>query len=146
MIIGCGIDLCSIVRIQKIYEENKNKENEANNFATRILTKEEYAEFLKIKHAKACYAFLAKRWAAKEAFAKATNLGLAKIGLQNICIMHEDSGKPFIKINNLDVLKLPKLALSKLKFSDCKIDLSISSDDNYAIAFIIISCDNLNIK
>ena len=126
MILGLGIDICKIARI-------KNTPNfEA--FAQRVLTKAEY-EKMKLLSNQAN--FLAKRWSAKEAFAKASGLGLYKLGFQNIEIFNEKSGKPCVKLTDYAENKLYEI----FNLKNLKINLSITDEIEYAASVVIIEAN-----
>lgn len=86
MIFGIGIDLVVIERVERIWIRHGLR------FAQRILSAKEFAEFRRQdRHA----VFLAKRFAVKEAAVKAMGTGFSQgIGLQQIHLAHEVSGKP----------------------------------------------------
>jgi len=91
MIFGIGTDVVEVSRMR----ESHSKYGES--LAKKILTPNEMQMFndSKIKEN-----FLAKRFAAKEAFAKAMGQGLrGEVNLQAIEIDHDDLGKPFLKFN-----------------------------------------------
>lgn len=68
---------------------------------------------------------LAGLYASKEAFLKALGVSLDGYDLKNIEILHDDKGKPYINLIKKDI--------------DYKnISLSISHDNNMAIASVII--------
>lgn len=67
-------------------------------------------------------------WATKEAVRKALN---CEVGMKDICITHTDSGEPKIIIN--DIIKN---ALKKYKLNN--INISISNEKNYSIAYCLI--------
>jgi holo-[acyl-carrier protein] synthase len=76
--------------------------------------------------------FLAKRFAAKEAFAKAIGQGLrGDINLQSIEVVHDTLGKPSFKLHS----KI-EMILKQSKISRCH--LSISDEKNIAVAFVIL--------
>ena len=78
--------------------------------------------------------FFAKRYAAKEACAKALGTGLAKgVFWKDIEVFNDQNGKPFIKLHN-NALNL----LNKNFNFPCKIELSLSDEKNYSIANVII--------
>ena len=119
MIFGIGLDIVAVNRV-------KNNAILAN----KILTKSELAVFASTNNANS---YLAKRFAAKEAFVKATGLGIAKIGLHNIEVLNDNLGKPYIKI-----LNPAKAVLAELIGSEYKIFVSIADEKDYAIAQVII--------
>ena len=85
MIIGHGIDLQDISAIQQAYEKNPK-------FAQRILTEAEFRRFSEHTNLKRQMAFLAGRWAGKEAFAKAMGTGIGKLRFQDIEILNNSQG------------------------------------------------------
>lgn len=92
MIQSIGHDIVENQRIAEILNRNGSK------FVKRILTPEEQEIFTtrndKVK-------FLAKRFAAKEAFAKACGTGLrAPVLLSNISILNNELGKPYFKLSS----------------------------------------------
>ena len=78
----------------------------------------------------------AKRFAAKEAFSKALGTGISKgINFNEIIVLNEKSGKPYIKLIN----KTKKIVERKLRKKIYKISLSIADEKDYAVAFVTIS-------
>ena len=89
-IFGIGTD---IVKISRIKKSIKNRL-----LVTRLFNKDEILKCKKLKNSSNCYA---KRYAAKEAFSKALGTGIAKgIYFNEIVILNEKNGKPFIKLIN----------------------------------------------
>lgn len=123
-IIGIGTDIVLNNRIKKLI---KNK-----NFLNRIYTNQEI-KFAK-KH-KEISSFLAKRFAAKEAFAKALGTGFRKnLNFKDIEILNDKLGKPYYSINT----KLKKIIFRSLKVKNLDFFLSLSDEKLYSIAFAII--------
>ena len=88
-IYGNGIDIVEIKRIKSLITKNKK-------IKKRIFTKNEIKFFEKLKNKFACYA---KRFAAKEAFAKALGTGISKgLSFNEIEINNNNSGKPFLEL------------------------------------------------
>ncbi len=122
-VLGLGIDIVNVKRIEKIIKNNKK------NFILKILHKNEK----KIKKLNANT--IAKKFAAKEAFAKALGTGIGKyIQFKEICINHTKYGAPKIKLDK----SVQKRILTKLKLKKVKFFLSISDDYPFAIATVII--------
>jgi len=86
MIYGIGTDILRIERIEQLYD----KYGQA--LAERLLSRIELLEWRSVGN-KAN--FLAKRFAAKEAFAKAVHTGLrSPVTLHHISIAHDKLGRP----------------------------------------------------
>jgi holo-[acyl-carrier protein] synthase len=123
-IYGIGTDIVSVDRIKKSL---KNK-----NFVSRLFCKEEILKCKKLNNSNNCYA---KRFAAKEAFSKALGTGISKgINFNEIIVLNEKNGKPFIKLqgNTMSIVK------KKFKKKP-KIHLSLSDEKRFAVAFVAIS-------
>ncbi|KYD25306.1 holo-ACP synthase [Geobacillus sp. NFOSA3] len=115
MIIGIGIDIVELERIEQLMMKNEK-------FIDRILTEEEKRIFFQLSP-KRKVEFLAGRFAAKEAYAKAIGTGIGKnVSFHDIQIMNDDNGKPIVVSNG----------------KDCRIHVSISHSRDYAIAQVII--------
>lgn len=124
-ILGIGVD---------IVENNRFKRNIYNKkFINKIYSETEINLSKKIKNKTN---FFAKRFAAKEAFSKALGTGISKgISFNEIIVLNEKSGKPYIKLIN----KTKKIVEKKLKKKIYKISLSIADEKDYAVAFVTIS-------
>ena len=124
-IYGVGTD---IVKIKRIKDSIKKE-----SFITRIFNDVEISKCNKTIKRYNCYA---KRFAAKEAFSKALGTGIAKgINFNEIVVLNEKNGKPFIKLLKKTKEKVEK----KLKKKKFKISLSLTDEDKYAVAFVTIS-------
>ena len=123
-IYGIGTDIVSVDRLKKVI---KNK-----SILNRLFCKEEISKCKKLINFNNCYA---KRFAAKDAFAKALGTGIANgISFNEIVIVNKKSGKPFIKLQGKTLQLIKKKFKKKLK-----IDLSLSDEKKYAVAFVTIS-------
>jgi holo-[acyl-carrier protein] synthase len=126
MIIRSGIDIIDIRRIKNTidkynfrFKEKCFHPNEIKKSESRYNSNESYA----------------KRYAAKEACAKALGTGLARgVFWKDIEVQNDENGKPKIKLHN-KALKFLKLLSNKNQFS---IEVSLSDEKNYAIANVII--------
>ena len=122
---GVGTDIVGVNRIKKSLKKK--------NFLSRIFNKEEIIKCKRIKKKLNCFA---KRFAAKEAFSKALGTGISKgINFNEIIVLNEKSGKPYIKLIN----NTKKIVERKLKKKKYKISLSIADEIDYAVAFVTIS-------
>jgi holo-[acyl-carrier protein] synthase len=125
MIIGIGTDIVDMSRISRLINLYQEK------FITRILTKNELKKFLNILE-KNKVNYIAKRFAGKEAFLKALGLGIGKpINFNDIEILNDDLGKPHLSLNSNQHL-----------IKNYSIDISLSDDSLYSIAFVVISSYN----
>ncbi len=122
-IYGIGIDLCDIDRVEK----SLDKYSEA--FANKILHSNEKSIFDARKFKAR---FLAKRFAAKEAFAKALGTGIAEgVILPDIEVQNDSLGKPYLVLHGKTQERLTQI-------EGCQVYLSISDEKHYAIAQVII--------
>ena len=121
-----GIDIIDINRIKKTIEKYGNR------FKKKCFHSEEIRRSeLRLKSIES----FAKRYAAKEACAKALGTGLARgVFWKDIEVYNNIYGKPQIKLHN-NALKFFK-NLSKNK--DLSIELSLTDEKKYAIANVII--------
>jgi holo-[acyl-carrier protein] synthase len=123
-IYGIGTDIVCINRIKKSI---KNK-----TFINRLFSKEEMSICSKLTNSNNCYA---KRFAAKEAFSKALGTGISNgINFNEIIVLNEKNGKPFIKLRG----KTMEIIKKKFKKKPA-IALSLSDEKQYAVAFVTIS-------
>ena len=126
MIITNGIDIIDIRRIKKTIDRFGNK------FKRRCFTLNEIKRSDSKLNSAESYA---KRYAAKEAVAKALGTGLSKgVFWRDIEVYNDQYGKPKIKLFN-KALKFFNKINSK---SRCAIEVSLSDEMNYAIANVII--------
>lgn len=122
MILGIGTD---IVSVERFY----NSKTSMNTFAEKILTEFELEEYNKLSDDAARY--LAKKWAAKEAIAKAWGTGIAgETKFKSIEIRHSTNGKPSVCF------------LNKLRDSadvlGAKCHISISDEGDTVVAYSLI--------
>ncbi len=123
MIFGVGTDIVEVARI----EDSLKQFGDA--FAEKILAESEFANY-RASRIKA--RFLAKRFAAKEAFSKALGTGLrAPATFQNIAISHDKLGKPILLL----AAELQTFLTSK---NIQNMHISISDEKSLAAAFVIL--------
>ena len=123
-ILGIGVDVIKNSRIRALI---KNK-----TFINRTFSLSEVKFSIKITN-KTNY--FAKRFAAKEAFAKSLGTGFKNnLNFKDIEIFNDKVGKPYYfkskKINNL--------IKSKFKIKKYNLFLSISDEKDYSVAFAIL--------
>lgn len=122
-IFGIGVDLCEIARVEKLYLRQPQA------FAAKILHPNEQQLLARSKFPER---FLAKRFAAKEAFAKAMGTGVAEgIILPDIEVANDIVGKPFIIPHGGSLQRINQLGR-------WQIHLSISDEKHYAVAQVLI--------
>lgn len=127
MIIGIGNDLCEIARVEKTLERYGDR------FVQRCFTQIEQAKSdRRVKRA----ASYAKRFAAKEACAKALGTGL-NFGVywRDMGVVNLPSGKPTMRLTNGAAEILARLVPAGMQ---PHIHLTITDDNGMAQAFVII--------
>ena len=121
---GIGTDIVNVDRIKKSLKNKK--------LLYKLFNKEEILKCNKLKNSHNCYA---KRFAAKEAFSKALGTGISKgINFNEIIILNEKNGKPFLKLDGQTKQTVKKNLKKKIIIS-----LTISDEKKYALAFVTIS-------
>ena len=126
MIYGVGTDLIEIQRIDKALKRFGER------FAKRILCESELRRFRAHKQP---VAYLAKRFAAKEAFSKALGTGIhAPANWHGVWVVNLASGKPVLEFSP----ELKKL-LQKKKILNSH--LSLTDEREIASATVILECD-----
>lgn len=123
MIYGIGTDIVEVGRIESSIEKF------GDDFAKRILAESEMPSYLAtlIKSR-----FIAKRFAAKEAFSKALGTGLrVPATFQNIAVSHDALGKPILVLAKelQDFLTVKNIS---------RMHITISDEKNLAAAFVVL--------
>ena len=123
MIYGIGTDLVDIERVKKVLSKNRD------GFVKRVLSEHEQALFTNKADSAA---YCAKRFAAKEAFAKALGTGIGRVvSFQDLTVRNNENGKPhFIPSEKLRQFLVEK----NIK----QAHLSISDESKNAIAFVVL--------
>lgn len=120
---GIGTDIVRISRIDRLLREYPHS------FAERILHQNELRLLKKHKSPKA---FLAKRFSAKEAVAKALGTGIAKgVTFQDIEISNNEFGQPIVTLHG----KTLEIAEEK---GVKNYHVSLSDEKSYAIAYVVL--------
>lgn len=125
MIYGIGTDIVQVSRMQG------NLAKHGDRFAQRILSDDEFKEFsTRPQHNQS--AFLAKRFAAKEAAVKALGTGFRQgISMTHISIDHDDLGKPILIFTHV-----AKTILQQKKIINSHI--SIADEKEFAVAYVVL--------
>ena len=126
-IFGIGTDIVNIKRIEKTILKKGDL------FKKKIFSKNEIKYCEKKKKPSSFYA---KRYAAKEALSKALGTGIRKdVTFQNIEILNDKYGKPSIILK----AETKSFLIKKIKAKQYSIHLSLSDDEPWAQATVIIS-------
>jgi holo-[acyl-carrier protein] synthase len=135
VILGIGADLCSIERIQQSIDRFGDR------FLDKIFTSAERARADSLKGRAASYA---KRFAAKEAFAKAVGSGFrGELWMTQISVINDTLGRPSLELTGaaqaaLDALTPPGHALD--------VHLTLTDDHPFAQAFVVLSARPIDKK
>lgn len=130
MIIGIGTDIISIQRVESIL-----KGPTADKFQEKYFHAKELETANKFSSLKDKAGSLAKRFAAKEAFAKALGTGVREgVKMKEIYVLNDALGCPYIQQS-----ETVKTLLEIKPHQKVKIDLSLSDEYPMAVAFVIIS-------
>lgn len=129
MIVGVGLDLVEIAHFKRIIEKGGAA------FYKKILTSPELKELAALSPTSQVN-YGAKRYAVKEAFAKACGTGIGKfVGFKDITVTHDKKGAPDLKLSTQMAARL------KRKFgNNVKVSVSLA-DDKMAGAVVILSQD-----
>ena len=128
MIIGLGSDLIDIRRIEKTIEQYGDR------FLNRIFTSAERARSDRRAGRVASYA---KRFAAKEACAKALGTGLRRgVFWRDMGVINLPSGRPTLKLTGGALARLKAITPQGY---EPRIDLTITDEGPLAQAFVVIS-------
>lgn len=123
MIFGIGTDIVATARMETAIKRHGAA------FASKILSEQELVEYATQAHPGR---FLSKRFAAKEAFAKATGYGLRHpVSLKRITVTHDELGKPAFRFD-------AELSALLSKLGVLKHHLSISDERDTVVAFVIL--------
>jgi holo-[acyl-carrier protein] synthase len=123
VILGTGTDLIDIRRIERALARFGHR------FAQRVLVDDEYQRFC--AHAKPAH-YLAKRFAAKEAFSKAMGTGIHfPVNWHNVSVANERSGRPYLKYSEPLAALLEQRGISRAH-------LSLSDEVEMACAFVVL--------
>jgi holo-[acyl-carrier protein] synthase len=123
MIYGIGTDIVELARMENLWAKHGAR------FAVKILSE---CELLDLHNHPHPARLLAKRFAAKEAFAKSVGSGLrAPVSLSRISIIHDGLGKPMLHFDDTLRRYLAQLGISAHH-------LSISDERSMVVAFVVL--------
>ena len=127
MIYGVGTDIVNIERVKKILSKNRD------GFVKRVLSEHEQALFANKADSAA---YCAKRFAAKEAFAKALGSGIGRVvSFQDLTVRSNENGKPYF-------IPSEKLRQYLIEKNIAQAYLGISDETKNAIAFVVLESEN----
>ena len=125
MIYGVGTDLIEIVRVERVLQRFGER------FAQRILCEPELRRFRAHRQP---VAYLAKRFAAKEAFTKALGTGIhAPANWHGVWVVNLMSGKPVLEFS-------PELKMLLQNRKSSGAHLSLTDERDIAAATVIPEC------
>ena len=130
MILGLGSDICDITRIETALARFGKR------FITRVFTESEIkrAERRSGRNRAGTYA---KRFAAKEACAKALGTGFARgVFMSDLSVVNMPGGQPTMRLSGGAAARLQELTPAGLQ---PRIDLTMTDEYPYAYAQVIIS-------
>lgn len=128
-VVGLGTDIVEIARIAQVIARS----GEA--LAKRVLTATEFAQYQQQKQPAS---FLAKRFAVKEAAAKALGTGIAKgVSFHDFIVSHHDTGQPKLDIYG----KAAELCQAR---GITSVLVSIADEKHYAVATVLLQSNTAN--
>lgn len=123
MIFGIGTDIVSVPRMQQALDRHGER------VARRILTTDEMEDYSQTGQPAA---FIAKRFAAKEAAVKALGLGFSEgISMRNIAVRHDPKGKPLLVLSGRALELAEQLGVGEAF-------LSLADERDHALAFVTL--------
>jgi holo-[acyl-carrier protein] synthase len=126
VIFGVGTDIVEIERVRKALERWGER------FAERILCP---PELIRFRNHRQPVAYLAKRFAAKEAFTKALGTGIrAPANWHGVWVVNQKSGKP-----DLEFSPPLKALLDRRGVARCH--LTLTDERGLAVATVILECE-----
>lgn len=128
MILGIGSDLCDIRRIEKVLERHGER------FIARVFTPVERAKAERRAGRVDTYA---KRFAAKEACAKALGTGFRRgVFFRDLGVVNLPSGRPTMALTGGALARLQAITPGGM---EARIDVSLTDEWPFAQAFVVIS-------
>ena len=126
MIVGIGSDLCDIRRIAHSLERFGER------FTHRIYTEGERAKAAARADPAPTYA---RRFAAKEACAKALGVGISGLAWTDMAVVSDARGKPTLELTGGAAARLAAITPQG---REARLHLSLTDDPPYALAFVVI--------
>lgn len=122
MIAGIGTDIIKTSKIAAALDRHGDR------FAKRILMSREFSIYQRAANP---VAFLAKRFAAKEAVAKALGTGIGKVSFQDIEVSNNSKGAPLLTFHGY---------AAELQQQNCiaNCHITIADEEDNAVAFVVL--------
>ena len=121
-IVGIGVDMCAISRIEKAIARER--------FLLRVYTEGERAYLMEKNKTRAQSA--AAMFAAKEAAAKALGTGIAQgVCFEQIEVTHDELGAPGLRLTGAALERMHALGAERML-------LSLSHEGDMAVAFVVM--------
>jgi len=128
-LLGIGTDIVEVARMQQLLQR------QAERAAARILHPLEYERFQMLAPDKQP-AWLAKRFATKEALAKALGTGIGEYAqLCDIETRHSEQGKPELYLHGVTQATADCMGVNEIA-------LTLADERHYAVAFVILIGSN----
>jgi holo-[acyl-carrier protein] synthase len=122
MILGIGTDIVRVERLTELYARHGER------LLRRLLHPRERADL----PARAPGGFLARRFAAKEALAKALGCGIGQaFALVDACVVHDAAGRPDFLLEGAAARTATALGVRRMH-------LSLSDERDHAVAMVIL--------
>jgi holo-[acyl-carrier protein] synthase len=123
MIVGIGVDIAETARVHGLAQRYGER------FMQRILTDDERVEFDRRNRPDD---YLATRFAAKEALAKALGTGIGeRFGFHSAQIDHDDAGRPVVRFLESALPLVEDLGITKAM-------ISLSDERHYVVAMVVL--------
>lgn len=124
-VFGIGTDIVQIARIKKILLRHPEA------FAKRILSLEEYTQYQNLNAHQSAH-YLAKRFAGKEAVAKALGTGIANgVEFKQISITNNPQGQPIVSYTGVAAQYILKNQIQETL-------ISLADEQDFAVAFVTL--------
>lgn len=122
MVVSIGTDIVAVARIDAVLQRHPVA------FPRRILHEDELARFHSLNQS---VAYLARRFAAKEAISKALRSGIGTVGWRDLRVLSDAAGAPVVTLYGRALERLESLG-------GRRVHVSLSDERAYAVAFAVI--------
>lgn len=122
MVVSIGTDIVAVARIDAVLQRHPQS------FPRRILHDDELIRFKALGNQ---VAYLAKRFAAKEAISKALRCGIGAVGWRDLKVLNDKAGAPIVTLSGAALERLSMLG-------GRTVHLSLADEREYVVAFAVI--------